>query len=268
MRAVILAAGIGWRMGGGPKHPPKCLLRFGGKTLLQRHLELLEYCGVDEVVIGVGYRAEDVHAELAALDTELPVETLFNDNYERGNIVTLWVLREELRRGGDVLLMDADVLYDHRLLRRLLASRHANCFLLDRDLEPGEEPVKVCVRGGRLVEFRKRVAADLAYDFHGESVGFFRLSAEWAGRLAALAEDYVRRGRTDELYDEALRDLLLSDGGASFGFEDITGLPWIEIDFPQDVHHAQSAIVPRLEEIPELLSQHSPQRSRRSKNLA
>lgn len=246
MRALILAAGVGWRMGGGPGHPPKCLLRFGGKTLLQRHLEILHASGAAEVVIGVGYRAESIEEELAALDPGVPVRTVFNPHYEEGNIVTLWTLREELGRGGDVLLMDADVLYDRRLMQRLLQSPHANCFLLDRDLEPGDEPVKLCVRDGRLVEFRKQVDAELRYDYHGESVGFFRLSEAMALRLARTAGEFVQRGEREEYYEEAIRTLLLADGGRSFGFEDVTGLPWTEIDFPEDVTRAEEGILPKL----------------------
>lgn len=247
MRAIILAAGIGWRLGRHLGRVPKSLLRFGGKTLLQRHFDVLGECGVTEVVVGAGYRADLMQAQIDATSSTMPIRTVLNPDYEEGNIVTLWTLRDELASGEPVLLMDADVLYDKHLMYRLIQSPNENCFLLDRDLEPGDEPVKLCVRDGRLVEFRKHVAQQLVYDFHGESVGFFKLSAEVAGRLRERTMEYIELGRRDEFYEEALRDVLLEADRFEFGFEDITGLPWIEIDFPEDVRRAEHEILPRLD---------------------
>ena len=112
-------------------------------------------------------------------------------------------------------------------------------------MEPGEEPVKLCVHDGYLVEFRKQVAPNLAYDFAGESVGFFRFESAIAHRLATHTEQYVADGRHEEPYEEAIRDLLLETPEA-FGYEDITGLPWIEIDFPKDIQRAENEILPQL----------------------
>ncbi len=246
MRALILAAGIGWRLGGGPRQLPKSLLKFGGKTLLQRHLEILLACGVSEIMVGVGYRADTLSAEIANLDLPVPVTTEMNPDYRQGNIVTLWTLRKGLRGGGAVLLMDADVLYDQRLMQRLVQSERENCFLLDRNVEPGEEPVKLCVRDDRLVEFRKRIDQDTEYDYFGESIGFFKLSESAAAALADRAGDYIRRNLRDEYYEEAIRDLLLDPRGPEFGFEDVTGLPWVEIDFPEDVRRAEAEVLPKL----------------------
>jgi choline kinase len=154
-------------------------------------------------------------------------------------------MRQFLVAGGDVLLMDADVLYRDDLLERLVNTTMANAFLLDRDFEPGPEPVKLCVRGNTIVEFRKQVEDRLEYDFAGESVGFFRFSEEMAARLARKTEEYVASGRRQEPYEEAIRDLLLAAPG-DFGFEDITGIPWLELDFPEDIDRAHNNIVPLL----------------------
>ena len=244
MRAIILAASSERRMGQEEGHSPKSLLRFGGRSLFQRHLDILQYCGIHEVVIGGGYRADLIQGEITALGAEQVVQTVFNPDYEQGSIVTLWTLREHLSWRGEVLLMDADVFYDYRLMERLLASKHQNCFLLDRNIEPGEESTKLCVRDGLLVDFHKGILT--TYDYYGESVGFFRLSAHIASRPVVATKAYIDTGKTGELYDEALRDLLLSTPPGTFGFEDITGLPWIEIDFPEDVRRAEKEILPRL----------------------
>lgn len=245
-KAIILAAGVGARLSGDPTRPPKSLLRFGGKSLLRRHFEILWRVGVNEILIGVGYQADRVAAEVQASAGPLAVRLVHNPEFRSGSVVTLASLAEGLRCGEPVLLMDADVLYDDRMVRRLMGSIHENCFLLDRGAEFGDEPVKICVRGGRIVEFRKRV--EVGYDFWGESVGFFRLSAPVARKLAEQSRAYLTAGRTNEPYEEVIRDLVLTDSACSFGYEDITGLPWIEIDFPEDVGRASTDVLPRLDD--------------------
>ncbi len=245
MKAVMLAAGTGVRLGpAATEHPPKVLLRFGGRSLLQRHIEILRRHGVEELVLGVGYHQEEIVQEIANLRAGDFVSTVFNENYDEGNIVTLWTLRDEMCCGGPVLLMDADVLYDERLVRRLVNSRHQNCLLLDRDFMPGDEPVKLCIRDGEIVEFRKWLST--GFDFCGESVGLFKLSAPVAEKIIAQTGLYLSQGRRRDPYEEAIRDVVLTSQGGTFSFEDITGMPWIEIDFAADVERATCEILPRI----------------------
>ncbi len=243
-KAIILAAGAGERLGAPWNEAPKALLRFAGATLLGRHLAILEQAGVDDIVIGVGYRADLIVDELAALGVGSNVRTVVNPRYREGSVVTVWSLREELTADRPVLLMDADVLYDARLVRRLCESEHPNCLLFDADIEDGEEPVKICLRDGEIVDFGKTVTPD--HDRHGESVGFFRFSPEAASRLAGIISGYVEAGRSGEMYEEAIRDLLRAMPRGAFGLEDVTGLPWIEIDFADDVRRAETEVLPRL----------------------
>ncbi len=244
--ALILAAGVGRRLGDGAPNDhrmPKALLDFGGKTLLQRHIEILHGLGINEITVVVGYEAEPMRTALAALEDGPPVATVVNPDFREGSVVSLWTARAMLQSGAPVVLMDADVLYDRRLMARLLESPVADCLLLDRDIEPGDEPVKLCVRNGRIVDFRKKPTEP--HEWHGESVGFFRFSSETAAELAGRADDYVTSGRRTMEYEEPIRDMIMASAAGRFGFEDITGLPWTEIDFPEDVVKAR-ALLPEL----------------------
>ncbi|MEA5604143.1 phosphocholine cytidylyltransferase family protein [Nostoc sp. UHCC 0252] len=246
MKAIILAAGVGRRLGKDGQNQPKCLLKFNGKSLLERHLNNLHHCQIDELVIAVGYQSQKIQEEIKALGAENWVSTVYNPDYTKGSVISLWAVRQHLAAGDDILLMDADVLCDRRIIERLVNTNVPNSFLLDRDFEPGDEPVKLCVRDNYLVEFRKQLALGLTYDFAGESVGFFRFGSAVAQRLATLTEQYVADGRENEPYEESIRDLLL-ETPKTFGYEDITGLPWLEIDFPQDIERAQNNILPQIE---------------------
>jgi choline kinase len=154
-----------------------------------------------------------------------------------------------MTRGGDVLLMDADVLYDERIMRALVAGKASvNRLLIDRDFEAGDEPVKLCVRDGVPIELRKQPAADLNFDTIGESVGFFRFEQNGARRLAALVAGYTDSGRAHMPHEEAVRDLIREKSQA-IEVADVTGSPWIEIDFPVDVTRAAEEVLPQLEPI-------------------
>jgi len=247
VRAIILAAGRGLRL----KQPtaqeqPKCLLEFGGRTLLERHLQLLQAAGITEIVLALGFLHEVVQSYLAGL-TGLPrPQIVLNPQFELGSVLTLHTATAALTGGGDVLVMDADVLYHERIMAALVAKEGAaNRLLIDRDFEAGDEPVKVCVRAGVPIELRKQLPAALEYDAIGESVGFFRFDARAARRLAAIVADYAGSGRGAMPHEEAVRDLL-RESGYGFGVADVTGQPWIEIDFPADVERAAREILPQL----------------------
>jgi len=248
MRAIILAAGRGLRLvQPQDRQMPKCLLRFDGMTLLERHLRMLRSAAVEEIVLALGFRHELVETELQRLAWQPRPEIVLNTRFELGSVLTVHTVADAMTRGGDVLLMDADVLYDERIMDALVAGRSpVNRLLMDRDFEDGEEPVKLCLRGGAPVELRKQLAAGVEYGAIGESVGFFRFTQEGARRLAALAAGYVADGRGQMPHEEAVRDLLI-ERTQRFEVADVTGAPWIEIDYADDVRRAANEVLPQLQ---------------------
>jgi choline kinase len=250
MRAIILAAGRGLRLvQPEDSQLPKCLLQFDGMSLLERHLRMLRSAAVEQIVIALGFRHELVEAELDRMAWQPHPEIVLNMRFELGSVLTLHTVAGAMTRGGDVLLMDADVLYDERILDALLAGQTSvNRLLLDRDFEAGDEPVKLCLRGRVPVELRKQVAAGLDFDTIGESVGFFRFDQAASRRLAALVAGYVESGRTQMPHEEAVRDLLV-ERTQRIEVADITGLPWIEIDYAEDVVRATNEVLSRLQRL-------------------
>lgn len=243
----MLAAGVGSRLERGPNPPPKVMLGFAGKSLLLRHVEILRHLGVDELVVVTGYRAEAIHQGIHEAGADGYVRTIHNPDFARGTLLSLWTARKELMSGADIIFMDGDVLYDHRLMAALLASGHGNCLLMDRNDAPGEDPVKICIRGGAIVDFHKTPREQ--HDYWGEWPGFLRLTPDCARLVVTAMGHHVDSGRFDEAVEEAFRDVVLGASGDGFGVEDITGLPWIEIDYPEDLVRARREVLPALERL-------------------
>lgn len=250
MHAVLLAAGVGRRLteitGGGPKS----LLPFGHSSLLERHLRQLSAAGIHRLTVIVGCEAMQIEQALGALvpdsAPEMTVTTEHNPAFRNGSAISVLSARDALTSGDDILLMDADVLYDQRMLQRLLASASPDALLIDRSVEANDaEPVKTCLREGQVVAFDKQLPAGLDYDVIGESVGFFRLSSATAARLLDACE-HVSVDDVDAPYEAALQAVML-DPASEFVAEDATGLPWIEIDYPEDVDRAMNDVLPQLE---------------------
>ena len=243
---MVLAAGVGRRLG--EAHAgPKMLLTFDGRSLLQRRLQALAACGVRDVRISVGHEAEAIRAEAQrTAPAGLAVSFVENPRYREGSLLSVLVQGEAMTAGRPVLLMDGDVLHDARMVARLTRPGPGNRLLVDPELEPGDEPVKVCFRGERIVDFRK-VPFDPG-ERHGESVGFFRFDpATAAGLHARGMERAAAPGGGALEYEEAIRDLLLADP-ERFAAIDVADLPWTEIDFPEDLARARDLILPDLQD--------------------
>ncbi len=245
MRAIMLAAGTGSRLSNNDhSHLPKSLLKFGGKSLLGRHVEILQSQGIEKLTLVVGYRAEDIADEIKEIGAQEFVDTVMNERYLESSMVSLWHARETLTSGEDILFMDADVLYHPDLIGRLTGHRGEDYIPMDKNFEHGDEPVKLCIKDGKIVEFRKII--DTECDEMGEWPGFIRWSSSSAAKLAGIVARYVDDGKNDVVYEEAFRELLLAPEN-DLHFEDISGLPWIEIDFPEDLIKAREEILPAIE---------------------
>jgi choline kinase len=244
VRALVLAAGLGKRLAPLTDERPKSLIELGGRTLLQRLLDGFVAAGVAETTLVVGYRQDAIRARLGGAHRGMPLRYVENPRYTRGPLLSLWTGRAGFG-SDDVVLADGDVLFAPPLLERLIRSPDANAFLAEPDfLDTGEEII-LYATGGRALAMRRGVTGPPAvpYETRAESVGFVKVARAAGVDLVATLEGLVARGRIDEDWETALDALL---GGHRFAVCPTGGLPWIEIDFPQDLSAAESEVLPRI----------------------
>jgi len=243
MTAIILAAGVGKRLHGASGGKPKCLIEIGGRSLLLRLVDGLTAAGVRRIVVVTGFGAEHVQAALAPLAADVDVSCVQNTRFTEGAILSLWTAREQL--DGPVLVMDAEVLCAPALLRRLVESRHSNCFLMDCAVEVTGEEQMLLVRDGKVRNIVRGGAP--GYELAGESIGFLKLEASAARLLRELMGRRLDAGHTGIEHEEVYPDLLAQ---VDVGFERVDGEPWIEVDFVEDVERAAREVLPAIEAKP------------------
>lgn len=245
MKAIIYAAGVGRRLEGrfGPR--PKLLLEFGGRSLLDWHLQRLREIGCDELLVVVGYMREEMEAQLAVLGAKHGVRTrsIVNPDFTEGSVLSFAVSIPELERQREpLLLMDGDVLYPTAMLRQLWESSHPTALLVDREYSTADDdPVLVPMRAGRPFDFRKQWTGEA--DSVGESIGFFKLDPRDLPRLIEETRRRMTGASRRDSYDDVLRELVRE---GRFGAEDVTKLPWTEIDFPGDADRAEQEVLPAI----------------------
>ena len=241
MTGVILAAGRGARLNGGNSSLPKCLVTLGGETLLARNIRLLRGAGVDDIVVVVGCAADAVRQNCRGLRGG--VTFVENTRFaETNSLFSLWMARELLTSG--FIVMNCDVLLHPQLLTDLLTARHEDALLVDfaSDGTPyGDEEMKVRVRRGCIVEMSKTMEPA---DADGENLGVARFGAAGASALVGELDRIVAAGDVMAWVPQAFTALAARRPLHAIGTR---GLPWLEIDFPEDYRRALDQVLPQIE---------------------
>jgi choline kinase len=240
MRGIILAAGKGSRLNGTAGESPKCLVKAGGVTLIERQIRALQRAGIDDIVAVIGCQAEQVRSACGN-----DITYVENAKYAQTNsMYSLWMARALLYEGFVVL--NCDVLFHPVLLDDLLTARHENALLLayrDDDQPPfGDEEMKVKVRCGRVVQMSKRLDPEEA---DGENLGIVKFGAEGAAALVEIMDGLIAAGGLKDWAPRAFSEFARTSPLHAIGTR---GFPWIEIDFPEDYERAVHEILPLIED--------------------
>jgi L-glutamine-phosphate cytidylyltransferase len=237
MKAIILAAGKGTRLDGAAVKP-KCLVEVGGLTLLHRQIETLQSLDLKEIVVVVGFGADSIREACGN-------EITFVENLrfaETSSLYSLWLAREHLREGFVVL--NSDVLFHPQLLADLLESSRDNALLLsdaNKDTPLGDEEMKVKVQDELVVDISKDMDP---LEADGENVGIVKFSASGAKLLVEYMEKLIAAGGVKHWAPRAFLEFAQHHPLHALSTR---GLPWIEIDFPEDYRRAVEEVFPQME---------------------
>ena len=236
MIGVILAAGMAKRLRPLTDTKPKCLLKVGEHTLLERTVDAMRQAGIQEFLVVTGYRGEMIRSFLEGYARTSKVSFTFLDNTEyehNNNIYSLWMACQKVR-GNEFLLMDSDILCDPAAVVRI-AQEQTSALAVNRH-ELGEEEMKVVVDAdNRITEISKTCRPE---DAMGESVGIEKITADYCEALAReLDQMILQEGLIDIFYERAFERLIPQ--GHTFKVVDTTHYFSYELDTPEDFQRAQ-----------------------------
>ena len=227
--AVILGAGLGSRLKEITKHKPKGFIELEGISLIERSIFNLKYCGIENIIIGTGYKKE--FYEALAKDDRC-IETVANPNFEStGSMETLYFLQEIIHE--DFILLESDLLYEKKALISLLNDPRKDLVLATGYYNSGDE-VFLEVRDGKLVRVSKnRKDLDSVY---GELVGITKVSLDAYRELCKL---YEKLGNRSLDYEE----VIARSGMFHVKKEEVI---WCEIDDQSHLKRAEELILPTI----------------------
>jgi choline kinase len=234
MKAIILSAGQGSRLGHLVDDRPKCLIDFSGRTLLDRQLDTLEANGVHEAVVVTGFHDELIEQAIAARTGGPNVQTIYNPFYKvADNTGSLFMAKHEL--AGDCLVWNGDTLVSNSLMARVVANTQSGiCVTIDRkDDGYDDDDMKVVEESGRLKAIGKRIAEGV----NAESIGLLAFRAGGAEQFREAIERAMRTSEgTTIWYLRVIHHLAQESDVWTL---DIQGEEWGEVDFPPDVEAAR-----------------------------
>ncbi len=174
-KALIIAAGLGSRLKKHTKNLPKCMLDFGGKTLLQRQLDSYKKCGIKDISIIRGYKKEKINYK--------GIKYFENTDYENNNVLNSIFYAEKVIN-GNIIISYSDILFDPSVVQRALDSVHDISVVVDIDWRgyyvgrkdhPISEAENVIFNSNNEVEKIGKINTGKE-EVHGEFIGMIKLS--------------------------------------------------------------------------------------------
>lgn len=242
--ALLLAAGIGYRLRPLTDNQPKCLTEIDGIPILERLVDCLVQQGFRRLVVVVGYLEDSIREFLGSHKGGLSIEYVVNPNYRTtNNIYSLWLARNAVQES--FLLIESDLVFESVLLGDLLQPDA----IAVSTLEPSMNGSTVTVdRFQRVRGFQlggRTATGGLRY----KTVNICSLSLRSWRQVIQRMSQYVDAGRVDDYYESVFAELV-ADGLLSFQAVIFDPELWCEIDTLEDLDKAETFFAANRGELP------------------
>ncbi len=240
MKAIILAAGKGERLYPLTRNTPKCLLNISGEQCILGHLvHLFTGGGIDEIVVVVGFQADQVESYLASF-SGVRITVVYNPFYSISNsIVSCWMARRHMN--SDFLLINGDTVVHETVLATMLESGHTMCIGASRKTAYKEDDMKLI-----LAEGEERLVRDVGRDIpvhkaDGESIGFFKFAGNSCHEYTATIEKMFRNESNLHVFHHTVIRQLVR-GGQKIHCLMFDRSLWEEIDLRIDLEQLRNNV--------------------------
>mgnify|MGYP001162573386 CR=1 FL=1 len=233
MKAFILAAGVSRRLYPHTYNTPKCLLEVGGKPIINYQLEALDKLSVSNVTMVVGYHREMLMKHVVENFPKLKFNFIVNDHFFETNTAYSAFLACEKLILDDHLLMNADVVYEEKMLFELVQSAYTSVLAVDIK-DCGREEVKVVDGGDNKIS---AIGKDLIESqCLGEFIGVAKLSKDFNNYFASSLRKLIDAGGMNDYFEAGIQPILEK---INVNYLDVSSYSCMEIDFIEDLQQAR-----------------------------
>ena len=241
MQALMLAAGMGKRLGAYTNHQTKCMVKVGGKTLLEHAADALRQAGIKKFILVVGYAGDKLMEFAREKLSDFELEFVVNADYATtNNIYSLYMAREQLM-ADDTIMLESDLIYEPRLIQAMVENPAPNLVAVAKYEHWMDGTVTLVGEDGTIQEFieKKNFRYDSVEQYY-KTVNVYKFSRDFAAnQYVPFLSAYIQAYGKNQYYEMVLKALahLHFAGLQAFEMEDIK---WYEIDDVQDLDIANT----------------------------
>ena len=241
MQAVILAAGMGKRLGELTKGNTKCMIEVGGETLISRLLHQLDQLHLQRIILVVGYKAKELREYLLNIHIQTAIEYVENTIYDKtNNIYSLYLAKDYLTK-DDTLLFESDIIMEDSLIQKLIENPYPDLALVDKYESWMDGTVVTIDEENRILRFipNSLFKYDEIPDYY-KTVNVYKFSKHFSSTMyVPFLEAYCKALGRNEYYEQVLRVITMLDNSGIRALP-LNGEQWYEIDDIQDLDIAES----------------------------
>ena len=243
MQALMLAAGMGKRLGKYTNNNTKCMVEVAGKKLIDRAIEAVEEAGINKMILVVGYEGQNLIDYIKAnyADSQMQFKFIYNKDYATSNNIYSFYLAKDYVVKDDTVLLESDLIYDKSLIRKMMTVKHKNLVAVARYKSWMDGTVVTCDDEGHITQFIDK--ADMNFELIGDyykTVNVYKLSKQFCKNVyIPFLEAYMKAYGLNSYYETTLK-VVAHLSKTQLNAYEIGDMPWYEIDDAQDLDIANA----------------------------
>ena len=241
MQSIILAAGLGSRLGELTKECTKCMVKINGITLIERMLRQLDRYGMDRIIIVTGYKGDILKDYVQNLRINTPVVFVDNSDYRQtNNIYSLWLTREFLEE-MDSLVLESDMIFEDRVIEKMLAVDNGCGTFVARPRPWMDGSIVKLDKDNNIVYFvDDEEVKRIDPSYYHKIVSIYKFKKRYVSeKYMTYLNEYVKKNKDNNLYESLLKVIDL-DVEKKIPAEILDEEQWYEINDIQDMDIAES----------------------------
>lgn len=241
MQAIILAAGMGRRLGKLTANDTKCMVRLGGVPIIDRMISQIISNGINKITLVVGYKADHLIEHLSGRFPGVEIGFIRNTIYDKTNNIYSLSLAKDLLMEDDTILLESDLVFEDGILERILDNDYPDLALVDKYESWMDGTVVKLGEDNTIVNFISKKAFDFGEaDKYYKTVNIYKFSKSFSrGKYVPFLEAYCKSLGNNEYYEQVLKVISLLDNPQLKALM-LDGEKWYEIDDIQDLDIAEA----------------------------